>query len=321
MGSALKALRGPLKRFSSDARGEVAVLFGLMALALFMMIGLAVDYGRYVNARSQTIAATDAAVLAGARALQTNGGDQTAALKVAQAYYDQATKNRISLNNDTIEFSVTDNSTAVVTTGNATLPTPFMGLAGTTSLPVLHKDGSDYSKAVLAVGGNAELNLEISMMLDVTGSMRGQKLTDMKSAASDLVNIVVWKDQSKFTSKLAIVPFAYDVRLPTAAFKKATGTTDTSEPCVVERTGSKKYADDAPQSGQYVLVHNSESTKKKKTTYTPTCDLDSEAEVLPLTNEKQTLLDKISGLDTYGSTAGHIGTAWAWYMLSHSEVA
>jgi Flp pilus assembly protein TadG len=316
MGSALNALRGPLKRFSSDARGEVAVLFGLMALALFMMIGLAVDYGRYVNARSQTIAATDAAVLAGARALQTNGGDQTAALKVAQAYYDQATKNRISLNNDTIEFSVTDNSTAVVTTGNATLPTPFMGLAGTTSLPVLHKDGSDYSKAVLAVGGNAELNLEISMMLDVTGSMRGQKLTDMKSAASDLVNIVVWKDQSKFTSKLAIVPFAYDVRLPTAAFKKATGTTDTSEPCVVERTGSKKYADDAPQSGQYVLVHNSESTKKKKTTYTPTCDLDSEAEVLPLTNEKQTLLDKISGLDTYGSTAGHIGTAWAWYMLS-----
>jgi len=316
MGSALAALYGPVKRFSSDARGEVAVLFGLMALALFMMIGLAVDYGRYVNARSQTISATDAAVLAGARALQTNGGNQTAALKVAQAYYDQATKNRISLNNDTIKFSVTDNSTAVVTTGNATLSTPFMGLAGTKSLPVLHKDGSDYSKAVLAVGGNAELNLEISMMLDVTGSMRGQKLSDMKDAASDLVNIVVWQDQSKFTSKVAIVPFAYDVRLPTDAFKKATGTTDTKKPCVVERIGSKKYGDDAPKTGQYVLVHNSESTKKNKTTYSPTCDLDTSAEVLPLTNVKQTLLDKISGLDTYGSTAGHIGTAWAWYMLA-----
>jgi Flp pilus assembly protein TadG len=322
IGAVVRLLKGRVKRFSGDARGEVAVLFGLMALALFMMIGLAVDYGRYVNARSQTISATDAAVLAGARALQTNGGDQDAALKVAQAYYDQATKNRISVNNDTIKFSVADNSTAVVTTGNATLTTPFMGLAGTKSLPVLHKDGSDYSKAVLAVGGNAELNLEISMMLDVTGSMRGQKLSDMKDAASDLVNIVVWKDQSKFTSKLAIVPFAYDVRLPTDAFKKATGTTSTSEPCVVERTGSKKYADDAPQSGQYVMVHNEATTKKKNgknvTTYSPTCDLDSAAEVLPLTNAKQTLLDKISGLDTYGSTAGHIGSAWAWYMLSPS---
>ncbi|WP_438877115.1 hypothetical protein, partial [Bacillus cereus group sp. BC6] len=91
-----------------------------------------------------------------------------------------------------------------------------------------------------------------AMMLDITGSMRGQKLTDMKAAASDLLNIVVWTDQSKFTSKVAIVPFAYDVRLPAAAFKKATGTTSTNYPCVVERTGTEKYTDAAPATGKYV---------------------------------------------------------------------
>jgi Flp pilus assembly protein TadG len=314
--TAARAVQG----FAGDARGDVAILFGLMALVLFAMIGLAVDYGRFVNARSQTIAATDAAVLAGARALQTNGGDQAAALKVAQAYYTQATKNRLSLTNDTINFAISDNATAMVTTGNATINTPFMGLAGTSSLPILRKDGSDYSKAVLAVGGNAELNLEISMMLDITGSMKGQKLTDMKSAASDLINIVVWTDQSKYTSKVAIVPFAYDVRLPAAAFTKATGSSKTSEPCVVERTGSEKYTDAAPQSGQYVMVHNEATTSKKHgkttTTYDPTCNLSLSAEALPLTSVKQTLLDKISGLSATGSTAGHIGTAWAWYMLS-----
>jgi hypothetical protein len=177
---------------------------------------------------------------------------------------------------------------------------------------------------VLAVGGNAELNLEVSMMLDITGSMRGQKLTDMKSAATDLINIVVWADQSKYTSRIAIVPFAYDVRLPAAAFKKATGTTSTTYPCVVERTGSQKYTDAAPQSGQYVMVHNNATTTSTKkngkttttTTYSPTCDVASSAEAMPLTSDKTALTSKVNGLSTAGSTAGHIGTAWAWYMLS-----
>ncbi len=113
------------------------------------------------------------------------------------------------------------------------------------------------------------------MMLDITGSMSGQKLTDMKSAASDLVNIVVWADQSEYTSKIAIVPFAYDVRLPSSAFTKATGATvqNNGNTCVVERiaptTGSGKnktpqYTDAAPAAGQYVMVH---STAKKNGIY------------------------------------------------------
>lgn len=310
--------RATLSRFAADTQGDVAILFGLMIIVLCAMIGLGVDYGRLVDARNATLEATDAAVLAGARALQTNGGDQTAAVKVAEAYYKQATLNRTHVINDTIDFVVTDNATAVASKGNATIETPFMSFGGVKTLPLLRADGADTAKAVLAVGGNAELNLEVSMMLDITGSMAGQKLTDMKSAASDLVNIVVWADQSKYTSKIAIVPFAYDVRLPTSAFKLATGTTPSAtkpKPCVVERTGTQKYTDAAPKSGQYVMVHNAATTKNNKTTYSPTCDVATSAEVLPLSSDKTALLAKIDGLATAGSTAGHIGTAWAWYML------
>ena len=56
-----RGLASALHRFSRAKRGDVAILFGLMALALFMMIGLAVDYGRFLSARNQTLAATDAA--------------------------------------------------------------------------------------------------------------------------------------------------------------------------------------------------------------------------------------------------------------------
>ncbi len=324
-----------LRALSDDTRGGVAIIFGLTIFVLFGMIGLAVDYARFVNARTQTIEATDAAVLAGARALQANGGDQAAAVKVAETYYQQATKNRINLvpKSDSIDFTVTDGGTAVITKGNAKIATPFMHLvfgplsSQATALPLLRADGSDYSKAVLAVGGNGQTSLEVSMMLDITGSMAGQKLTDMKDAASDLVNIVVWEDQSKFYSKIAIVPFAYDVRLPTSAFTRASGVTPTnSNPstCVVERAGSNRYTDTAPGANNYVLVDRvtktTSTTKNGKTTttttYEPTCDLSTNEAVLPLTSDKSALLDKINILQTEGSTAGHIGSAWAWYMLS-----
>ncbi|WP_414461683.1 vWA domain-containing protein [Hyphomicrobium sp. DY-1] len=304
----------------SDERGSVAIIFGLTIFVLFAMVGLAVDYARFVNARSQTIAATDAAVLAGARALQSNGGDQEDAERVAMTYYQQATLNRIHLLSDSIHFDAVDSGTAMEADGNAVISTPFMhlafGLAGTQSstLPLLRADGSDYSKAVLAVGGNGEQSLEVSLMLDITGSMAGQKLTDLKSAASDLINIVVWQDQSKYTSKIAIVPFAEDVRLPSDKFKLVTGyTKKTSSPCVVERMGQQTATDAAPGSNAYITVHN----KNDKKSVTPYCDLDDdEDELLPLTSNKSALLDKISGLSTKGGTAGHIGTAWAWYMLS-----
>ena len=50
-------------------------------------------------------------------------------------------------------------------------------------------------------------------MLDTTGSMSGQKILDLKAAAKDLVDIVVWDDQSQYTSKIAIAPFSAHVNV------------------------------------------------------------------------------------------------------------
>ena len=63
--------------------------------------------------------------------------------------------------------------------------------------------------------------------------------------------------------------------------------------CVVERTGSQKYTDAVPKSGQYVMGHY---TAKTGNATKGTCTVPSTAELLPLTSTKQTLLDKISGL-------------------------
>jgi Flp pilus assembly protein TadG len=59
-----------------DQSGNVAIVFALMAVVLMLAVGVAVDIGRWLHARDQTVGAVDAAVLAGARWLQTNSTDR-----------------------------------------------------------------------------------------------------------------------------------------------------------------------------------------------------------------------------------------------------
>ena len=328
--SAVRTCLNRLSNFAEDTAGDVAMLFGLMAMIMFMFIGAAVDMGRWLNARDQTMNAIDSAVLAAGRALQTNGGNETAALAVAQKYYDESIKNRLKVSTDSIRFEIADSGTSIKSKGNAYIKTPFLGVCcGTSavkSLPLLKESGVEFGKATLAVGGNSELNIEISMMLDVSGSMgQGSKLADMKDAASDLVDIVVWQDQGTYTSKVAIVPFSGDVRPPVAWIPAVTGTTVTPapanvvkykygntytykpSPCVGERPGTDKYKDTAPGAGNFVL---------RQFTSNGNCSTPATGEVMPMTNVKANLISKINGLTLGGGTAGQIGTAWASYMLS-----
>ena len=45
-------------------------------------------------------------------------------------------------------------------------------------------------------------------------------------------------------------------------------------------------------------------------------DVANSDQVLPLTNDTAALKAKINGLEAYGATAGVLGTAFSWYMLS-----
>lgn len=341
-------VKGKLRAFTDDVRGQVMMMFALMAMALFMSIGLAVDYGRYLNARDATLSAIDAAVLAAGRALQT-GQSQSAAVAIAEKYYAAAVKNRVKLipNSDTIKFVVVDNGTAVQAQGNGRVKTPFMGLGGVSELALLRDSASDQAKAVLAVGGNSELNLEIAIMLDVSGSMcnsapqgttapcgvGNRKLDDMKAAAKDLVNIVVWEDQSKFTSKVALVPFSGDVRVPDALlpaltqsfsdrphqYKDNDGDWSTQNfkpsPCAAERAGTNKYTDLAANATNG-LVSRAYSHQNLNSDMPDRCIVPTNATILPLTNVKTTIDAAIDALKAKGGTAGHVGTAWAYYLLS-----
>ena len=89
------------------------------------------------------------------------------------------------------------------------------------------------SACSVGAGGNNSKgeSLEISLMLDVTGSMCDPctKIDDLKAAAKDLVDIVIWDDQSAYTSKVALSPFAPAVNVGSTYFTQLTNKADRTE--------------------------------------------------------------------------------------------
>ena len=118
-----------LVRFAGDRSGNVAMMFGLTAIMLFIAIGGALDFGRWAHASVQTKAAMDAAVLRGGRALQTNNEDTAAAIAAAEKFYQENVKTRLKLKSDSVVFDVVDDGTAMTTSGQAWIETTFLKLS------------------------------------------------------------------------------------------------------------------------------------------------------------------------------------------------
>ena len=89
--------------------------------------------------------------------------------------------------------------------------------------------------------------------------------------------------------------------------------------CVTERSSHDEYTDAEPTHGSYVGSF-AQGSSGNEYSANGVCYRSSGANplppIMPLTSDKAALLDTINGFTAAGSTAGHLGTAWAWYMLA-----
>ncbi len=292
-----------VRHFAGARGGSVAIMFAFMLMIVFGTVGASLDYGRAVTARAHTLQALDAAVLAAGRVLQITG-DSDKAIAAARNYYEQAKSPLFTTDNTTFEWS--SDGTTISGTTLAKMLSPFLSFLGTEELTV-----EVISRAVLAVDGNAGTNIEVSLMLDTTGSMSGDKMVDLKVAAKDMVDIVVWDDQSSYQSRVALVPFSEYVNVGSDYFRTVTGFDPSSSgdhsTCVNERISSTyRYTDDAPGSGKYFGGYAAGGYCKPR----------ADNLLMPLSSDKDTLKSRIDDLRTTGYTAGHLGINWSWMTLS-----
>jgi len=345
-----------IELFRSDEQGSIGMMFGLMVIPTILLVGVAVDIGRIISVRNQTQTVLDNAALAGGRAAQlAQGNAVSAASAAAKAYFNAQTIPHAI--NAKISDTATPNAsnTEFTWTVDTWVRTPFISSASIRSTK--NGDGSSpqpcpvsgwfckkvtvSTSALLTAGGkNKDNKVEVAMMLDVTGSMSGSKIKDLKAAAKDLIEIVVQEDGDEDSPRIALIPFAEAVNVGTTLapqvygavtpgtcnkntsgcntfqFNRAGGggssTYKLSNSCVVERTNSGKWTDNAPSANPVGKFYPNSSGS---------CSMvdSDDAEInlaMPLSRDKAELKQRVDKLQIAGSTAGHIGTAWAWYMLS-----
>jgi Flp pilus assembly protein TadG len=197
---------------ASETRGNVAMIFGLSMPVLVLMTVGGVDIHRASTVRVNLQDALDAAALAAARSPYTTSVDiqrvGMAALRANLKNYPNITL----LEADTA--FVLNSDDVVVANSRVNVKT----LVANLFLPPYGKFMDDY----LPVGAHSEVdrssrNIEVALVLDITGSMSGTRIADLKTAAKDLVDLVVQDVQTPFYSKVALVPYSMGVNAGTYA--------------------------------------------------------------------------------------------------------
>ena len=200
------AARTFVRRFGASTRGNVAMIFAISLPVLVMITMGGVDINRAATVRVNLQDALDAATLSAARSSATTEADLTAigtkALKANLQNYPD-----ISLASATFTLSadqiVISNATVNVKTLVANIVLPPYGKLLDDTLPVgAHSEVNRSSK-----------NIEVGLVLDITGSMAGQRIADLKTAAAQLVDIVVQTQQTPYYTRMAIVPYSIGVNM------------------------------------------------------------------------------------------------------------
>lgn len=191
---------GTFVRFRTNTDGNFATIFALAMVPFVMVSGMGIDYGTNIAVRQKAQNAVDATVLTLAK-LSTSTSDQD-----LQSRADAQVKALLSyrrLRNVSVTAKRDGDTIRVGILGNT--QTTLTAIAGFRQMPI----------DVSAVARRGSGNLEVALVLDNTGSMKGAKLANLKSAATSLVESMFKEvDPAKPNSlKMAVVPFSMTVNV------------------------------------------------------------------------------------------------------------
>jgi Mg-chelatase subunit ChlD len=186
-----------------DERGSVAIITCLCIVVIMGMVGAAVDYSRLTTVRRELQAFADLSLVAAVTQVK-NTTDMAAYQQVADTYFatNWATKQRQGTAAIALSSGGDNELTGVATT---TLPMTFMKILGFPSVDLA-------ASASLVYGQNSA---EVALVLDTTGSMSGQPMTDLQAASKVLLDTAYAAPGADTKVKFSVVPFAQYVNVGT----------------------------------------------------------------------------------------------------------
>ncbi len=328
---AVPACRPTIRSFYDNRDGGFAIITAVIATMLAITIGFAINVTQIFQVRSNLSNALDSAITSTARDITTG----TIQLKDARASVEAFLKANgdpegalgTALVLDELIIDQTAKTVSATAYIDAKLFFPVLSIGKVSRVGAA--SASVYSDRLV----------EVAMMLDITGSMKKSgkvdKIGDLQKAASTAVESLLKNENPKNPRvRVAIVPYSEAVntgKLSGSVFVETAGGSDLPPPidaalpvaaepapdtCATERKdrdGAADFSSDGP---------DTERTTKKGKIYLARVNRDDrvtfcpKAELVPLTADKQKLIDAIKAFKADGYTAGAIAAQWGYYMLS-----
>jgi Flp pilus assembly protein TadG len=279
------------RRFLSNSAGNFSTMLALASVPLLLASGAAIDFSRANHARTVLQAAADAAALGGGSSKDKSDAQLQS---LVEQYLDVNNAKAVLEHVSKIEQALDPEKGTFEVKISGKMKTSFMVIGGITEMDI-------GVSSQVNVGSEA---LEVAMVLDNTGSMSGVKIANLKSAATNLVDILEKETSSNADVKIGLVPFAEYVNVGASNINadwidKTALAGGTFDGCVGSRTSPLDLTQGAI-GGDYPALSGEP------------CN----AELLPLTDDFNQVRTRISTMNATGNTYVPGGILWGWNVLS-----
>ncbi|MFC0193920.1 TadE/TadG family type IV pilus assembly protein [Aureimonas pseudogalii] len=288
-------------RLARCRRGNVSIIVALTIMPLTIMAGSAVDLVRFERARISLQTALDRGTVAAASLTQMSE-PRPVVESFLGAVYTEDQKLRLD-----VTSNVTLNSRKVTASATVTLPTFFLHLANVAQLTVHAR----------SVAEEARKNVELSMVLDISGSMVSNGgLAQLKPAAKSFLDIVLKPELAAQTS-VSIVPFSGEVNVGQRVFDHLAGSGNPRQhlhsSCF--EMGAGDFNENPPDFTRAAQVPHFNRDFTYKGTRMPWCPQE-ETSIAYLQNDKNGLKRKIDELVPYDGTGTMYAMKWGEMLLN-----
>lgn len=303
LGGPASILRDRLGDFWNDRSGNMSYVAIAGSLVMMIFGGIGVDMMHAELKRNKVQNTLDRSVLAAA-----NLENQQDPTFVVEDYFRAMDMSDALISVDVQSSAIAKRVSAV---GQSAISSNFMSLIGIDSLQA---DG-------LAAAEQATENVEISLVLDVSGSMgRNSKIDNMRLAAQEFVDVLMPGGGSERTT-ISLVPYNATVNMGTDLPGHFTiDRQHDYSTCAVFDSAAFSSTSLSPDTPLEQLGQFDPSTSSAVAGYTPYqwCRDGDNAAILPHGTDATTLKSHISSLEAWGNTAIDNGMKWGTALLDPS---
>jgi Flp pilus assembly protein TadG len=290
------------RRFLHREDGTVTIFAAMIFILMIGVGGIAIDVMRYETQRVQLQYTLDRAVLAAASLTQTLEPQD-----VVEGYFERAGLADYRLN---VSVEEAINFRRVEAHAEMDIQTIFMQLFGQRVM----------TSPAMGAAEERIRNIEVAMVLDISGSMGGARMDNLKPAAREFVSTIMAANINPNGDQLvsvSIVPYNGHVNV---------GTTLSSVFALTDEHSysrcSRFYWDDFTVSGldptvpiQRMAHFDMSSNSWNDPVTNPRCPTSNYGAIIPWSNNEAALHGLINSFNPGGTTAIDAGMRWAMALL------